>query len=120
MRNIFVTLLFIAGLSACASGTKFSAMSQELGGKVEIPGWPARPQGVAGYNLYLASKPDGPWEKINSAPITGGRTMVPYLEPGHEYSFYLTSVRADGLESKPSVPFKRKAVDTAPPRTISK
>jgi hypothetical protein len=120
MRNIFISLLFIATLAACASGDKFSAMRQDLGGKVEIPGWPALPKGVVGYNLYLAEKPEGPWEKINGSPISGGKTMVPYLEPGREYSFYLTSVRSDGVESKPSAPFKRKAVDTSAPRTISK
>src|SRR5689334_24243508 len=50
------------------------------------------PKGVVGYNLYLSAKAEGPWEKINTTPITGGRTLVPYLEPGAEYYFYLTSV----------------------------
>jgi hypothetical protein len=109
MRQTLLTALLLSALLGCASGDKYSTMRPEYGGQVEFPGWPALAQGVVGYNLYLAPKAEGPWEKINEAPIKGGRTLVPYLEPNVEYFFRLTSVSSSGAESKPGAPFKRKA-----------
>jgi hypothetical protein len=95
---------------ACSEGGKYSAMRPEYGGQAEFPSWPALQKGVVGYNLYLAQVANGPWEKINETPITGGRMMVPYLEPDREYFFRLTSVAANGAESRPGGAFKRKAI----------
>ena len=93
----------------CSEANKFSAMHPQYKGKVDFPTWPPLQKGVAGYNLYLAPKVEGPWEKINDLLITGGKMMVPYLEPGTEYYFRLTSVGANGRESRPGGAFKRKA-----------
>lgn len=110
MRKIFLALALLPLLYACASGSKYSAMRPEYGGQVEFPQWPALQAGVKGYNLYLSANGKDTWEKINDTPISGGKMMVPYLEPGVEYYFRLTSVNEKGQESRPGGAFKRKAV----------
>ena len=110
MRGLIFFACILLFLPACGEGGKYSAMRPEFGGAVEFPGWPALPKGVAGYNLYLAPKPEGPWEKINDTPLGGGRMMVPYLEPGREYCFRLTAVTPSGKESAPGGILKKKAV----------
>lgn len=114
MKKIFLAAAALLIFSACSEGNKYSAMRPEYGGQAEFPSWPALQKGVAGYNLYIAQAAAGPWEKINDSPITGGRMMVPYLEPGREYFFRLTSVNAAGVESRPGGAFKRKAVASKP------
>src|SRR5258708_1554259 len=113
MRAWILVLLALGFSAGCSEANKFSAMRPEYVGQVDLPAWPPLPKGVAGYNLYLAPKADGPWEKINDIPITGGKMMVPYLEPGTDYFFRLTSVSAKGAESRPGGAFKRKAVASA-------
>jgi hypothetical protein len=109
MRSILAAA-FLAFLAlGCGEADKFSGMRPDEGAFVEIPGWPALPAGVAGYNLYMAKKAEGPWEKVNDAPITGGRTRINHLDDGLEYCFRLTSVTSSGLEGKPSAVFKKKA-----------
>lgn len=110
MRTLVLAALVLGFAAGCSEGNKFSAMHSEYGGVVDFPTWPALAKGVAGYNLYLAPKDAGPWEKINDLPITGGRMLVPYLQPDVEYYFRLTSVSASGAESRPGGAFKRKAV----------
>jgi hypothetical protein len=110
MRKLFFMLCLLGLAAGCAQSNKYSAMRPEYGGQVEFPQWPALPQGAAGYNLYMAAKAEGPWEKITDIPITGGRMLVPYLDPGKEYFFRLTSVAKGGAESRPGQAFKRKAV----------
>jgi len=110
MQKILALGLALALFAGCSEGTKYSAMRPEYGGQAEFPTWPPLQKGVAGYNLYLAPKPEGPWEKINDFPITGGRMLVPYLQPGTDYYFRLTSVSSSGKESRPGGAFKRRAV----------
>jgi hypothetical protein len=102
-------LALMALAAGCTRPDKFTVMKSDYRGRVELASWPALAKGVAGYNLYLAPKADGPWERINDQPITGGHMMVPYLEPGVEYCFRLTSVSSAGVESRPGGVFKRKA-----------
>lgn len=110
MKKALLAIALLPLLSACASGSKYSAMKPEFGGQVEFPKWPALQAGVIGYNLYISTSGRDPWEKITDTPIKGGNTMVPYLEPGVEYYFRLTSVNDKGQESRPGGAFKRKAV----------
>jgi hypothetical protein len=109
MRKFVLAALVLGFFAGCSEGNKYSAMRPEYGGAVEFPTWPPLAKSVAGYNLYLAPKPDGPWEKINDTPITGGKMMVPYLQPGQDYYFRLTSVGKNGMESRPGGAFKRRA-----------
>lgn len=108
MRGLRWALLGLVLLAGCSEGGKYSVMQPHYGGEVDFKSWPALPKGVSGYNLYLAS--DGHWEKINDIPITGGHIIVPYLQAGTSYYFYLTSVNAKGIESRPGGAFKRTAV----------
>jgi hypothetical protein len=112
MRRMILAVLVMGLAAGCSEANKFSAMHPEYKGQVDFPTWPPLQKGVAGYNLYLAPKAAGPWEKINDLPITGGRMMVPYLEPGTEYFFRLTSVSSNGRESRPGGAFKRKATSS--------
>lgn len=105
-----LTLLVALSLLASAcdkSGNKFAMMKPDQGGIIEFPKWPPLAKGVAGYNLYIAEKAAGPFEKLNEEPITGGTMMVPHLKYGTEYCFYLTSQGENGVESKPGGVFKR-------------
>lgn len=104
-------ILAMAGITAgCGKGNKFS-MANDFRGVVEIAAWPKLSPGVAGYNLYMSEEQNGKFEKINDLPITGGKTMIPYLDPGRDYWFKLTSVGTKGGESKPGGAWKRKAVE---------
>ncbi len=112
MRRLLVLAcvpLALLALAACNKPNKFAPM-RDMGAVVEFPSFPAPPKGVAGYNLYMAGKAAGPWEKMNDAPINGGRLMIPHLEEGKEYLFRMTSVGFNGAESKPGGVLKKKAV----------
>jgi len=56
---------------------------------------------VSGYNLYRSSTPDGPYTRINTAPITETTTIDTTPPDGTSY-YVLTSLDTDGLESVPS------------------
>lgn len=97
---------------SCSGADKFRN-SKNLLAVVELGPFPKQAPGVGGYNLYLSEKSAGPFEKINDAPVLGGsRLMVPYLNPGEDYYFRMTSVssRDSSKESAPGGVFKRKAV----------
>lgn len=98
---------------SCSGADKFRN-SKNLLGVVELGPFPKQAAGVGGYNLYISQKSaTGPFEKINDAPVLGGsRLMVPYLNPGQEYYFRMTSVSArdSSRESPPGGVFKRKAL----------
>ncbi len=116
MRRIAFLGLGLALLASCSSAGKFSASKPDYRGYVEFGSWPALSRGVAGYNLYMAKESNADFDKINDLPITGGKTMIPYLDPGHTYYFKLTSVGINGMESKPGAVFKRAALAAAPPQ----
>lgn len=99
-------------IAPSCGGADLYRKNRNLMGVVELGPFPALPQGVGGYNLYLATKADGPFEKINPQPVLGGsRLMVPYLNPGQEYYFRMTSVASKdpSRESPPGQVFKRTA-----------
>lgn len=118
MRALFLaaSLLAMSACSGMSKGNKFAGMRPDYQGIVEFNQWPPRPKGVAGYNLYMAEASDKPFEKINDIPVTGGRILVPYLDPGQTYFFKLSYVMADGREGKPGRPFTRKAAEAAKPK----
>lgn len=113
-RWILLGLLALAPLvaaSSCSGADKFRT-SRNLLGVVELGPFPKQAQGVGGYNLYLSDTKDGRFEKINDTPVKGGsRLMVPYLNPGQDYWFRMTSVssRDSSKESAPGGAFKRTA-----------
>jgi hypothetical protein len=116
MTNRWIILALLACtpwlLGQSCSGTDRYRKSQNLMGVVELGPFPKMAAGVGGYNLYIAKAMDGPFEKINDTPVLGGtRLMVPYLDPGKDYYFRMTSVssRDKSKESPPGQVFKRQA-----------
>lgn len=111
---ILAGLLALAPLvvaPSCSGADKFRT-SRNLLGVVELGPFPKQAQGVGGYNLYFSEAKDGRFEKINDVPVLGGsRLMVPYLDPGKDYWFRMTSVssRDSSKESAPGGAFKRTA-----------
>ena len=98
--------------ASCSNGNKFRS-GANLMGVVQMGPFPKLAPKVGGYNLYIAKTKDGPFDKINDEPIVGGaRLMVPYLDPGKDYFFRMTSVSASdsSRESAPGQVFKRTAV----------
>jgi hypothetical protein len=96
---------------SCGGADKFRTQ-KDLLGVVELGPFPKQSAGVGGYNLYLGETKEGPFEKINDTPVLGySRLMVPYLNPGQDYYFRMTSVskRDASKESAPGGVFKRTA-----------
>jgi hypothetical protein len=96
---------------SCSGADRFRNQKNLLG-VVELGPFPKQAAGVGGYNLYFAEKAEGPFEKINQEPVLGQtRLMVPYLDPGKDYFFRMTSVSArdSSKESAPGQVFKRQA-----------
>jgi hypothetical protein len=118
-RWILLGLLALGPLMlapSCAEADKFR-YTKNLMGVVELGPFPPQAEGVGGYNLYFSEKKDGPFEKINPEPVAGGsRLMVPYLNPGQDYYFRMTSVskRDPNKESAPGAVFKRMATSRQP------
>jgi hypothetical protein len=111
---MFLAALLVAPLLmgvSCADGDKYRN-GKNLLGVVELGPFPKQAAGVGGYNLYIAKAKDGPFERINDQPVLGlTRLMVPYLTPGQDYYFRMTSVSSRDLnkESAPGQVFVRKA-----------
>jgi hypothetical protein len=121
MKKSFIALALLACVpwmlgSSCAGTGKYRT-SANLMGVVQLGPFPKQSAGVGGYNLYLAQANSGPFDKVNSDPIQGGaRIMIPYLVPGQDYYFRMTSVSArdSSRESAPGQVFKRTAMASNP------
>jgi hypothetical protein len=115
LKKSLIVLLLLApwlGGGSCSAADRYRVTKPMLG-VVQLGPFPKTAAGVAGYNLYLSSSQEGPYEKINDElPLSGGQSiLVPMLNPGQEYYFKMTSVskKDPTKESAPSAPFKRKA-----------
>jgi hypothetical protein len=109
MRKAIGLALLLAMASFGCGGGKFSGAGQNFVAVVEFAQWPPLPAGVIGYNLYMAERPDGKFEKVNDQPISGGRMVIPNLESGQDYYFKMSSVGKSGQEGRQGGAFKRKA-----------
>lgn len=114
LKRALVLLVLVApflGGATCDKGNAYRSQKDYLG-VVELGPFPKQSAGVAGYNLYMADKKDGNFERINDTPVVGGaKLMVPMLNPGQDYYFRMTSVSQKDLskESVPGAVFKRTA-----------
>ena len=81
-------------------------------GYVELKGWPVPTGKVAGYNIYMAEKSGGDFEKITLQPINGLKVKVDHLEPNKKYYFRMTQVSFDDppRESQPSKVWQVQAI----------
>jgi len=62
--------------------------------------WKASPSVVAGYNVYRADDPGGPYKKLNSSPVRETSYKDSAVQPGHQYFYRVTSIDAKGRESR--------------------
>ncbi len=58
---------------------------------------------VAGYDLYLGDIAGQKGEKLSAQPLTRAPVGIKTVPAGKTYRFFLTSVRADGVESQPAM-----------------
>ncbi len=91
---------FVSDATNSPHGEKFSGSgtAQSRGHAVTLA-W--RPNsGAAGYNIYRAATPKGPYAKINPAPQLVATFTDASVQPGQTYFYMTTAVDKKGQESK--------------------
>ncbi len=63
--------------------------------------WVASKSAVQGYNVYREFQYAGP-VKLTAQPVSGTQYTDTTVKRGRTYSYYVTSVNSNGLESVPS------------------
>jgi hypothetical protein len=76
----------------------FDFDSRLIGNNIEFTWLPNGEPDLAGYNIYRATDPQGPFEAINSDPIDTSYYYYQKFERGLYY-FYVTAIDYDGNES---------------------
>jgi hypothetical protein len=73
--------------------------------RVTLSWTPGGSEGVVGYHVYRAASARGPWTRLTDRPVRGA-TRYPdaTVKPATGYVYVITSVTADGLESRYSAP----------------
>jgi hypothetical protein len=64
--------------------------------------WDASSSSVVGYNVYRATKPSGPFSKLNSSPNSSTSYSDSSVTDGTEYYYVVTSVNSNNVESSDS------------------
>lgn len=86
---------------------------QELGARSLTLNWRGGAErDVAGHNVLRGLAPDGPFQQLNSEPVTEETFQVADLEPSKQYFFAVESVDDSGNRSAPSA---QLAVSTLTP-----
>ena len=72
-------------------------------------------EGVVGYHVYRGSSEKGPWTRLTEQPLRGA-TRYPdaTAKAATEYAYVVTSVTADGLESRFSTPVRAVTLSSLP------
>lgn len=90
----------------------------ELGVRRVMLSWtPGGSDGVVGYHVYRAASERGPWTRLTERPLRGA-TRFPdtTVKPASAYAYAVTSVTADGLESRYSAPVLVSTLSPLPRR----
>jgi hypothetical protein len=66
--------------------------------------WEESPVSVAGYVVYRAADPSGPYTQVSSGPVASTEYVDTGLAAGHTYYYVITAVDANQGESEYSVP----------------
>ncbi len=107
----FVTVFLLA-----ACGKRQSAASQtppkSTGHSVSIS-WAASKSAVAGYIVYRVSA-SGKTDRLTMRLVTDTKYTDTTVQAGQTYTYYVTSVDAKGVESKPSDKITATVPSTAP------
>ncbi len=78
---------------------------------------PGGSDGVVGYHVYRAASARGPWTRLTERPLRGAmRFPDATVKPATEYAYAVTSVTADGLESRHSAPVAAVTLSKLPKR----
>ncbi len=82
---------------------------------VSLSWTPGGSDGVVGYHVYRAATERGPWTRVTEQPVKGA-TRYPdtTVKPATEYAYVVTSVTADGLESRYSAPVRAFTLSALP------
>jgi Abnormal spindle-like microcephaly-assoc'd, ASPM-SPD-2-Hydin len=112
-QSTSLTATFAPSASGAASGTitvssnaTNSPSSVALSGTGMAPkthavvlNWDADASGTTGYNCYLSMVPGGPYQKVNSSPVTGTIYTESNVQSGSTYYYVVTAVNASNQES---------------------
>jgi hypothetical protein len=94
------------GLAAVAT-----AGENGSGPAIDLSWLPGAESDLAGYIVYRRDSADAAWQRISPAqPVVGPGYHDPNVQPGHTYSYAVTAIDQDGLESARSA----EASDTVP------
>jgi hypothetical protein len=78
---------------------------------IDLSWLPGAEADLAGYIVYRRESADAAWQRISPAqPVVGPGYHDPNVQPGHTYSYTVTAIGPDGLES----PRSAEASDTVP------
>jgi hypothetical protein len=81
------------------------------GPAIDLSWLPGAESNLAGYIVYRRESADAAWQRISPAqPVVGPGYHDPNVQPGHTYSYAVTAIDQDGLESTRSA----EASDTVP------
>jgi len=85
--------------------------------RVTLSWTPGGSEGVVGYHVYRAARARGPWTRLTDRPVRGA-TRYPdaTVKPATAYFYVVTSVTADGLESRYSEPVEATTLSPLPRR----
>lgn len=82
-----------------SSGGLLQSQETPSGGHYVVLTWKASTSVVAGYYVYRAENPGGPYKKLNSSPIRETTYRDSPLQAGRTYLYQVTAVDAKGQES---------------------
>jgi hypothetical protein len=66
--------------------------------------WEESPVSVAGYLVYRAAEPSGPYTRVSSSAVSSLEFVDTGLAAGHTYYYVVSSLDADEIESEYSLP----------------
>lgn len=61
--------------------------------------WTASASAVVGYNVYRATSQNGPFTRLNAAPVTATQYRDSKVTAGATYYYATTAINAQGVES---------------------
>ena len=117
-QNISVDVNFTPASTGRQAGS-LMVSSEEGGSLLEIPlsgtgaassqkavklNWEESPVSVAGYVVYRAADPSGPYTQVSSGPVASTEYVDTGLAAGHTYYYVVTAVGTNQGESEYSVP----------------
>jgi fibronectin type 3 domain-containing protein len=101
-HTLLLSVTFVTLLSGCGKlRTWYESRKAPANLHSVTVAWTASASAVEGYNVYRAA-PGGNPARITVRLVPGTRYTDTTVEPGHTYTYYVTSVGFNGTESTPS------------------